>query len=45
VKIYDVIAEDHLAARSMINELELDSNDCLAVRIMKNAGIKEIYTF
>lgn|GEM_PF-4985289 len=45
VKIYDVTAKDYLAAISMVNELELDPNDCLAIRIMKNAGIKEIYTF
>jgi hypothetical protein len=45
MEIHDVRAQDYLAAVDLINELELDPNDCLAVRVMREAGVEEIYTF
>jgi hypothetical protein len=45
IKIHDVRAEDYLAAVNLIDELGLDPNDCLAVRVMRETGVEEIYTF
>ncbi|WP_212577004.1 PIN domain-containing protein [Staphylothermus marinus] len=45
LKILSVCAEEYLAAISMMAETGLDANDCLALKIMRDKGITEIYTF
>jgi len=44
-KIVDVSAEDYLAAVAMMAETGLDANDCLALKVMRDMGITEIYSF
>ena len=44
-KIVDVNAENYLAAITMIAETGLDVNDCLALKVMRDMGITEIYSF
>ena len=45
IKIKSVTREQYLAATELAEELELESNDALAVDIMKQDNITEIYTF
>lgn len=45
VKIVDVTADDYLGAIELMSELRMDSNDCLAVDVMRGEDINEIYTF
>lgn len=45
LKIIDVNAEDYLAAIAMMVETGLDANDCLALKVMKDLGVTEIYSF
>ncbi len=45
LKILDVTAEDYLSAISMVSETNLDINDCLAIKVMEDLGIREIYSF
>ncbi|HID43182.1 MAG TPA: PIN domain-containing protein [Archaeoglobaceae archaeon] len=45
VTIQDVSSSDYLAAIDLISELRLDPNDCLAVRVMRENEVDEIYTF
>ncbi len=45
LKIIDVTAEEYLAAVTMMVETGLDANDCLALKVMKDIGITEIYSF
>ncbi|AEA47336.1 type II toxin-antitoxin system VapC family toxin [Archaeoglobus veneficus] len=45
VKIIDVSANDYLAAIVMMAETGLDANDCLALKVMRDMEITEIYTF
>ncbi len=44
-KIFDVRAEDYLAAIAMMAETGLDANDCLALKVMRDMNIKEMYSF
>ena len=44
-KIVGVSAEDYLAAIAMMTETGLDANDCLALKVMRDMGITEIYSF
>ena len=44
-KIFDVRAEDYLAAIAMMAETGLDANDCLALKVMRDMDIKEMYSF
>ena len=44
-KIVGVSAKDYLAAIAMMAETGLDANDCLALKVMKDMGITEIYSF
>jgi len=44
-KIVDVSAEDYLAAIAMMAETGLDANNCLALKVMRDMGITEIYSF
>jgi len=44
-KIVDVSAEDYLAAIAMMAETGLDANDCLALKVMRDMEITEIYSF
>jgi len=45
IKIKSVTREQYLAATELADELELESNDALAVDTMKQDNITEIYTF
>ncbi len=45
LKIIDVAAEEYLSAISMVSETGLDVNDCLAIKVMRDWGIDEIYSF
>ena len=45
IKIKSITREQYLAATELAEELELESNDALAVDTMKQDGITEIYTF
>lgn len=45
LEIVGVTPEDYLSAASMISETGLDANDCLALKIMEDRGLKEIYSF
>jgi len=45
IKIQGVTREQYLAATELAEELELESNDALAVDTMKQDNITEIYTF
>jgi len=45
IKIKSVTREQYLAATELAEELELESNDALAVDTMKQENITEIYTF
>lgn len=44
-KVVDVSAEDYLAAVAMMAETGLDANDCLALKVMRDMGIAEMYSF
>ncbi len=44
-KIAGVSAEDYLGAIAMMAETGLDANDCLALKVMKDLEITEIYSF
>jgi len=44
-KIANIGAEDYLGAISMMAETGLDANDCLALQVMKDLEITEIYSF
>ena len=44
-KIFDVRAENYLAAIAMMAETGLDANDCLALKVMREMDIKEMYSF
>jgi len=44
-KVIDVSAEDYLAAILMMSETGLDVNDCLALKVMRDMGVSEIYSF
>jgi len=44
-KIFDVRAENYLAAIAMMAETGLDANDCLALKVMRGMDIKEMYSF
>ncbi|MFQ5976170.1 MAG: type II toxin-antitoxin system VapC family toxin [Candidatus Hydrothermarchaeales archaeon] len=45
VVILDVTANDYLVAVEMAEELRLDPNDALAVHLMQEHDISEIYSF
>lgn len=45
VLIADVRSSDYLMAVELMDELNMDPNDCLAVAIMRRNNIGEIYTF
>jgi hypothetical protein len=45
LKILGVSSEQYFAAADLGFELKLDPNDALAIQIMKNQGITEIYSF
>ena len=45
VKIMDVTAEAYFAAVELGEDLKLETNDALAVDIMKINNVKEIYSF
>lgn len=45
VLIADVRSSDYLMAVELMDELNMDPNDCLAVVIMRRNNIGEIYTF
>jgi hypothetical protein len=45
VFISDVTADDYLIAAEMVEELGLDPNDALAVHLMQEKDISEIYSF
>jgi len=45
LEIIDVTAGEYLSAISMISETGLDVNDCLAIKVMRDWGIDEIYSF
>jgi len=45
IKIKGTTREQYLAATELAEELELESNDALAVDTMKQDNITEIYTF
>ncbi len=45
IKIKSITREQYLAATELADELELESNDALAVDTMKQDNITEIYTF
>lgn len=45
VKIVDVSKDMYFTAIGLMDEFKLDPNDCLAVLVMKQEGINEIYTF
>ncbi len=45
VKIVGVTSADYLLAIELMNELDMDPSDTLAVAIMKRNNLKEIYTF
>lgn len=45
LKIVGVSAEDYLSAISLMEDVGLDANDCLAIKIMKDYEISEIYSF
>ena len=44
-KVIDVSTEDYLAAILMMSETGLDVNDCLALKVMRDMGVSEIYSF
>jgi predicted nucleic acid-binding protein len=45
ITIYGITREQYLAATELADELRLEPNDALAVDIMKQNGINEIYTY
>jgi hypothetical protein len=45
VKIMDVSREDYFGGIELMKEIGLDPNDSLAAQLMKNEGIREIYSF
>ncbi len=45
VKIVDVSKDMYFTAIGLMDEFKLDPNDCLAVLVMEQEGINEIYTF
>ena len=45
LKIVDVTVNDYVSTISMISETGLDANDCLALKVMRNLGLNEIYSF
>lgn len=45
LEVVDVSREIYLAAASMVSEWEMDANDCLALLVMRDRGIEEIYSF
>jgi predicted nucleic acid-binding protein len=45
VKIMDVTREAYFAATELGDDLKLEANDALAIDIMKQNNIKEIYSF
>lgn len=45
VWIVDVTVEVYLGAIELMSELKMDSNDCLAVEVMRCEDINEIYSF
>jgi len=45
IKIIDVSKEQYLKAIGLIDEYGIDPNDCLALVLMEEYGIDEIYTF
>ena len=45
VKIVDISKDMYFTAIGLMDEFKLDPNDCLAVLVMEQEGINEIYTF
>ncbi|MFW6194606.1 MAG: type II toxin-antitoxin system VapC family toxin [Halobacteriota archaeon] len=45
VEITGVSNEDYFSAITMMSKTGLDTNDSLAIKVMREAGIKEIYSF
>jgi predicted nucleic acid-binding protein len=45
VRIMDVTREAYFAATEIGDDLKLEANDALAIDVMKQNGIKEIYSF
>jgi predicted nucleic acid-binding protein len=45
VRIMDVTREAYFAATEIGDDLKLEANDALAIDIMRQNGIKEIYSF
>jgi predicted nucleic acid-binding protein len=45
IKIKNVTKEDYLLAIDMMQDTQLDPNDCLAVELMERENIKEIYSY
>jgi len=45
VRIMDVTREAYFAATELGEDLKLEVNDALAIDIMRQSGIKEIYSF
>jgi predicted nucleic acid-binding protein len=41
----DVSREDYFGGIELMKEIGLDPNDSLAAQLMKNEGIREIYSF
>ncbi len=45
LRIVEVRLGDYLSAITMIEETGLDANDCLALKVMRDLGLEEIYSF
>ena len=45
LEIVGVSPEDYFSAISLMEDVGLDANDCLAIKIMEDYGISEIYSF
>jgi predicted nucleic acid-binding protein len=45
VKILDVTKEDYFAAIELSEDYKLDPNDALAIDVMRQQGIQEIFSF
>ncbi len=45
IEVLPVDKDDYLSATELGRELQVDSNDALAVQVMRSKGLKEIYSF
>jgi len=45
LEIVGVSPEDYFSAISLMEDVGVDANDCLAIKIMEDYGISEIYSF